>query len=63
MSEAWERVKEKIKEDADIVRGKEKAILDDYNSGQKDVNALAKKYDATRKYVKRVIECYGEVQE
>ena len=63
MSEAWERVKERIKQDADIAKAKEKAILDDYNSGQKDVNALAKKHDATRKYVKRVIQCYMEVQE
>lgn len=63
MSEEWERVKKRIKSDADIIRTKEKAIINDYHAGQKDINIIAKKHDATRKYVKRVIGCYEEVQE
>lgn len=61
--EAWQRVVARIKTDADSVRIKEKAIIDDYHAGQKDINIIAKKHDTTRKYVKRVIEWYVEVQE
>ena len=60
--EAWARVCERVKEDADKIRTQEKAILADYKAGVTEIDIIKKHYGVTRKYVQCVIECYVEVE-